>query len=101
MFLVDSSFQKQGRIPDAYIVIDKASHVRIKALLVYASSQPVAAVSHTSSWLHRLLPASWTAMLYIGILIAIVLAQPESQLMLRHLWKQAARQGRYLARHFA
>eukprot|EP01061_Rhynchopus_euleeides_P044784 TRINITY_DN7884_c1_g1_i4.p3 TRINITY_DN7884_c1_g1~~TRINITY_DN7884_c1_g1_i4.p3 ORF type:complete len:112 (+),score=20.46 TRINITY_DN7884_c1_g1_i4:263-598(+) len=87
-----------GRIPEAYIVVDNATHVRVKALLVYASSASPGTKSGAPEGFVAKMASMWAVFFYAAVFCALIVAQPENRILLRQWWKHADRQLRLLLR---
>ncbi|KAJ9446048.1 hypothetical protein DIPPA_15778 [Diplonema papillatum] len=77
-----------GKVPEAYIVVPNASHVRVRKLLVY-TSHVTPKTAEAVRW--RFTPMHMIAV-YIVVLLAIVMSQTENRVYFRYLWKQGRKQ---------
>ena len=81
-----------AKVPEAYIVIPNAAHVRVHRLLVYTAtdSKTKAKWQFTSVWM---------IVFYAFLLFSIVMSQVENRALAKSLWRSVRLQTRFLTKY--
>eukprot|EP01060_Flectonema_neradi_P036455 TRINITY_DN7003_c0_g2_i2.p1 TRINITY_DN7003_c0_g2~~TRINITY_DN7003_c0_g2_i2.p1 ORF type:complete len:315 (+),score=37.64 TRINITY_DN7003_c0_g2_i2:128-1072(+) len=90
---VDSGSGTGGKVPDAYIVVPNAAHVRVHRLLVYSAKDAVS----KSAWRFT---SVWMIIFYAFLLFTIVMSQVENRALARSMWRSVRLQTRFLTKYF-